>query len=104
MVEKLEHRIPLGINPTMFLIIGHIFNKFLYIHPYGDGNGRMARLLANHVLFLHGVPFPVMFVKGIHKKAKQHYMAVLDKGQHCGKPTIAATFAAEMLKQTYGMF
>ncbi len=31
--------------------------KFTTVHPFADGNGRMARLLMNYVLQLHGLPF-----------------------------------------------
>ena len=33
-------------------IITHFY--FVYIHPYCDGNGRMARILQNYSLFCHG--------------------------------------------------
>ncbi|MFH1199830.1 MAG: Fic family protein, partial [Candidatus Micrarchaeota archaeon] len=31
--------------------------KFTTVHPFADGNGRMARLLMNYVLQAHGFPF-----------------------------------------------
>ncbi len=31
--------------------------RFLQVHPFSDGNGRMARLLMNLVLMRHGYPF-----------------------------------------------
>ena len=30
--------------------------KFVSIHPFSDGNGRISRLLANYVLKKHGYP------------------------------------------------
>lgn len=91
-----------GPNPIMFLLIARIFYTFLLIHPFGDGNGRMSRLLANHVLVLHGIPIPVSFVKGKHKRARTHYGQVLDRAQDKdGNPSRLATFAAEMLNQAY---
>ncbi len=105
MRQQLQISCQLGPNPRMFLLIAHIFYKFLLIHPFGDGNGRMSRLLANHVLMLHGIRLPVSFVSGIHKRAHAHYGQVLDRAQHKdGSPTRLATFSADMLCQTYSTF
>ena len=30
--------------------------KFVSIHPFGDGNGRISRLIMNHVLYRSGYP------------------------------------------------
>ena len=105
MRRHLQISCQLGPNPRMFLLIAHIFYKFLLIHPFGDGNGRMSRLLANHVLVLHGIRLPVSFVAGKHKRAHAHYSQVLDRAQHKdGNPSRLATFAAEMLSQTLSAF
>lgn len=40
--------------------------KFVHIHPFDDGNGRLARLLMNYVLFKHHLP-PVV-IKSADKK------------------------------------
>ncbi len=32
-------------------------HKFVYIHPFVEGNGRTARLLMNYILLRHGFPF-----------------------------------------------
>jgi len=103
--DKLIESVAQGPSVQMFLIVGWILYKFLLIHPFGDGNGRLARLLANHVFVCHGIHVPVTFVAGIHKKSKYHYMDALDRGQHRGDvPTILATFAAEMMSQSFQKF
>ena len=33
-------------------------HKFLEIHPFGDGNGRMVRLLYTYIMEAFGIPFP----------------------------------------------
>ncbi|EFC49592.1 predicted protein [Naegleria gruberi] len=44
----------------LFKLASYLAFNFVDIHPFSDGNGRMARLLANYVLSLH-LPFPVTF-------------------------------------------
>ncbi len=34
-----------------------LYNEFLYIHPFEDGNSRTARILLGHILREHHVPF-----------------------------------------------
>ncbi len=42
------------INPVELAALAHL--KFVSIHPYTDGNGRISRLLANYVLNSRGYP------------------------------------------------
>ncbi|MBI2656725.1 Fic family protein [Candidatus Woesearchaeota archaeon] len=42
------------INPAELAALAHL--KFVSIHPFSDGNGRISRLLANYVLKKHGYP------------------------------------------------
>ena len=41
-------------HPVEFATLTHL--KFVSIHPYSDGNGRISRLLANYVLKKQGYP------------------------------------------------
>ncbi len=43
------------LHPVELAAIFHA--RFVTIHPFADGNGRMARLLMNYLLQLHGFPF-----------------------------------------------
>jgi len=48
--------------------------RFVRIHPFDDGNGRMARLLLNYVLIKYGYP-PVI----VKNEDKNDYIAVLEQ-------------------------
>ncbi len=44
----------LALHPVMLAARFH--HRFVYIHPFTDGNGRTARLLMNLILMRHGYP------------------------------------------------
>ncbi len=50
--------------------------KFVSIHPFGDGNGRISRLIMNYVLFIHECP--LMLIKNNDRRA---YFKSLEKSQ-----------------------
>ena len=58
-------------EPAVRAVLGHWL--FGYIHPYPDGNGRMARLLMNMMLASGGYPWTTIRVED-----RQAYMAALD--------------------------
>jgi len=43
-----------------FVLASVFHNQFVYIHPFDDGNGRLARLLFNFILIKDGY-FPIIF-------------------------------------------
>lgn len=43
-----------SLHPVELAAAAHL--KFVTVHPFGDGNGRMSRLLMNFVLQKHGYP------------------------------------------------
>ena len=55
-----EIMISLDAHPIQIAALAHY--KFVYIHPFYDGNGRTARLLMNLILMKSGYP-PVIIRK-----------------------------------------
>jgi Fic family protein len=53
-------------------VLGHFI--FVYIHPYGDGNGRIGRFLMNTLLASGGYPWTVVQVT-----ARDEYMHALEE-------------------------
>lgn len=61
-------------NPVEIAIRAHYI--FVKIHPFGDGNGRIGRLLMNYILWKNGYP---MFVT--EKTKKKAYYKSLEKSE-----------------------
>jgi fido (protein-threonine AMPylation protein) len=59
-------------EPSVRAVLGHWL--FGYIHPYPDGNGRMARFLMNVMLASGGYPWTVIRVRD-----RNAYLAALDR-------------------------
>ncbi len=59
-------------EPSVRGVLGHWL--FGYIHPYPDGNGRMARLLMNVLLASGGYPWTVVRVED-----RAEYLKALDR-------------------------
>ena len=68
LIELINKKIE--INPVEFSAKVHY--RFEKIHPFGDGNGRIGRLIMNHILWHAG--YPIMIIE--YKKRKSYYKAL----------------------------
>ena len=78
-------------EPGVRAVLGHWL--FGYIHPYPDGNGRMARFLMNAMLASGGYPWTVIRVED-----RDAYLAALDRASIDMDIEPFATFIAERVR------
>lgn len=72
-----------NLHPVVLAAMFHY--KFVRIHPFDDGNGRIARLLLNYVLLKHGLP--MVIIKSSDKKNYLNALHLADVGHY--EPFIA---------------
>jgi len=78
-------------EPCVRAVLGHWL--FGYIHPYPDGNGRMARFLMNAMLASGGYPWTVIRVED-----RDSYLAALDRASIDVNVDPFAFFIAERVR------
>ena len=75
-----EYRIPFALIKA---IVAHVY--LAWIHPFGDGNGRTARLIEFHILFANGIPLPSAHLLSDHyNRTRTEYYRELAKASASG--------------------
>jgi Fic family protein len=76
LMEQFCSNFPTTLSTAKFdpiLKAAEVSHKFVRVHPYSDGNGRISRLLMNLVLWLH---HPAVYLKA-NKKGRHRYAQAL---------------------------
>ena len=68
-----------GEHPIISAAIFHY--RFVRIHPFDDGNGRMARLLMNRILLQHGYPLAI-----VRRDTRARYLQELERADQTEDP------------------
>lgn len=86
--KDFEPREPLTIGMALIkAILAHLY--LAWIHPFGDGNGRTARLVEFHILFASGVPGPAAhLLSNFYNQTRTEYYRQLDYASKSGGDVI----------------
>lgn len=86
------------INP---LIISSVFHyEFVFIHPFGDGNGRTVRLWQTAILANWEKAFTYLPIESMIKKNQEEYYKVIDNCNKAGNSTEFIEFMLKMIDAT----
>lgn len=86
LISKEEH-------PAARAILGHFI--FVFIHPYSDGNGRIARFMMNALFASGGYPWTI-----VHLDSRSKYMKALERASTEGEIDSFAAAIAEEMRRT----
>ena len=86
------------VNP---LILSSVFHyEFVFIHPFGEGNGRTARLWQTAILSNWEKAFTYLPIESMIKKHQNEYYKVIDNCNKAGNSTEFIEFMLKMISDT----
>lgn len=86
------------VNP---LILSSVFHyEFVFIHPFGDGNGRTARIWQTVILADWEKAFTYLPIESMIKKNQNEYYRVIDICNKAGESTEFIEFMLKMINDT----
>jgi len=85
------------LNPVIFAALVHL--KFVTIHPFSDGNGRISRLMMNFVLKRNR--YPMLNVEYTNRNA---YYNALERSQTTHKDNIFVNYIIKRYLKAYGKY
>lgn len=73
-------------------VVGHLY--LAWIHPFGDGNGRTARLIELQILLAAGMPMPAAHLLSNHyNETRSEYYRQLQRASSEGSPLLFIRYA-----------
>lgn len=83
------------------LILSSVFHyEFVFIHPFGDGNGRMARLWQTAILSKWEKVFEYIPIESLIKKYQEDYYKAINDSNKNGNSNEFIEFMLKMINET----
>ena len=71
--------------PMLYRLASVLFLQFITVYPFSDGNGRLARILASHVL-RKVMPFPITFRVDGSSISRKTYLTAIMQARNAAAP------------------
>ena len=96
LVSEINSRIEQATGDEILKLAADIHYNLVNIHPFGDGNGRTARLLMNYVQLFHNEPLIKVFTED-----RVDYFDALNRTEEAGDGSIFRDFICSQQMKFY---